>query len=534
MIKKLAKEVKKLFLYSLCASIVLITVYLVIGFIIQFYSIEANKYEIINNELLINNVEKTIISGKINDLITDALYISDSLHLMDIDDDNYTGIKNQWLAFANRKEVYEQIRFIDPYGNEIIRVNYTTDEVVPIPKDDIQYQIDKECVDNAITLKKGEVFISKLNTGMEEESDEERPRVVPALLVATPYYNQEGDLEGVIVLDYTVADMVNQVKYIGSTSYGNLYLLNLNDELSYNVDIGNESRYKGRIADRFEQEFADEWESMKKADNSFMITENGFFSWANILTSEEFELENAGNAVVLDDTEWYIVSHISTDSFEGKIFSLNFWERIRYLLMNYKVDFIFIIVIAFIFGIQMTLSKIKKDKIKYFSEYDTLTDVYNRRAVFEKLSKLYKNSGKEKGTLSVCFIDINGLKEVNDYLGHDTGDELILTIVNCIKKNTRETDLISRLGGDEFLIIFSNMDAEEAEKIWMRISTEFEKINENENRKYIISASHGIEERSIESDESISTIIDRADEKMYHEKRSLKNDIRVIRDWPME
>jgi diguanylate cyclase (GGDEF)-like protein len=179
----------------------------------------------------------------------------------------------------------------------------------------------------------------------------------------------------------------------------------------------------------------------------------------------------------------------------------------------------------------MTLYKIKKDKIKHFSEYDALTEVFNRRVAFERLNKLYKELMKVQGKLSVCFIDINGLKEVNDYLGHDSGNELILSIVECIKKNTRDTDLIARLGGDEFLIIFNNMSAEDAEKVWTRISAEFDRINEEQNRKYVISASHGIEEFNIDTNKSIDVVVNQADEKMYREKRRIKKDeTKIIRD----
>lgn len=545
MFKKIVKEFRKLILYSLAASAVLITAYLIIIFMIQFYSIEASKYEIINNELLINEVEKSIISSKVSDLVSDVLFISDTINMNQNGDGNNTGVKEQWLAFAEHKKIYEKIRLIDPEGKELINIYYYGNQVELMPEDNEIDRITQECVDKALELKKGEVYITRLNTEMIEKEIEEYveedigaipegkvERQVPALMVATPHYNQSHMLEGVIILNYSVQDLIEQVKNIGLTSCGNLYLLNLNDEYSDNVDIGNEARFKGKVIDTYEQEYADEWESMQKVEDAYMITEDGFFSWGNILTSEEFKKENPDNEVIFEDKEWYIVSHISTDSSEGQVFSINFWERIQYLFGYHKIDFIFIIFIAIIFGVQLTLSKIKKDKIKYFSEYDTLTDVYNRRAVFERLSKLYKDVDGEKEVFSICFIDINGLKEVNDNLGHDAGDELILTIVGCIKKNTRDTDLIARLGGDEFLIIFNNMEAVDAERVWMRISGEFDKINRSEDRKYVISASHGIEEFHIDSDVKIEEIINQADEKMYYEKRNMKNDIKVIREWP--
>ena len=160
-----------------------------------------------------------------------------------------------------------------------------------------------------------------------------------------------------------------------------------------------------------------------------------------------------------------------------------------------------------------------------------MTGIYNRRTGFEKLTQLYKNSEKNNGENSVCFIDINGLKDVNDYLGHDVGDELIVTITNSIKDKIRENDFVARLGGDEFLIIFEGLDENGAEAVWQRIVADFEAINETEKRRYLISASHGIESFSGTSNEYIDTIINHADEKMYREKKIIKKNLKIIREY---
>lgn len=205
------------------------------------------------------------------------------------------------------------------------------------------------------------------------------------------------------------------------------------------------------------------------------------------------------------------------------------YSNIVYKVKNDKYIFFFIFIVALSFAIVVTLNKMSKEKIKYFSEYDAMTGVLNRRAGFELLNKIYRDFMKDKGKVSICFSDINGLKEVNDNLGHEVGDELILTIVDQIKKNIRESDFIIRLGGDEFLIIFVGSDIVQSESIWNRIHDDFRKINEMENRKYIISASHGIEEFKFNSDEYIDEIINLADEKMYNEKRIIKKDFKAIK-----
>lgn len=154
-------------------------------------------------------------------------------------------------------------------------------------------------------------------------------------------------------------------------------------------------------------------------------------------------------------------------------------------------------------------------KMKYIADHDGLTEVYNRRAGIEKLEKLLSKNNQ----FSICFVDIDGLKEVNDILGHEEGDELILTVANTMKKILREEDLIIRFGGDEFIIVLLESDIEIAENVWEKITDVFERINETENRKYILSVSHGIVESNIIDEGIIDNIIKIADKKMYEEKR---------------
>jgi len=140
----------------------------------------------------------------------------------------------------------------------------------------------------------------------------------------------------------------------------------------------------------------------------------------------------------------------------------------------------------------------KKDEISimasYIDElvYDSLTKVYNRRSGIPKLSKMLDGIDSINVTMSLCYVDIDGLKQVNDALGHKYGDDLILTVIGVIKRLIREDDFVIRLGGDEFLIVFKNADINVAKNIWNRISEAYCEINKSLEKPYIISVSHGI------------------------------------------
>ena len=89
-----------------------------------------------------------------------------------------------------------------------------------------------------------------------------------------------------------------------------------------------------------------------------------------------------------------------------------------------------------------------------YANYDQMTGLLNRRAYAEKIDRLAEQMPFE---CCVVMADINGLKEMNDTRGHEAGDELIIGTAECLKQSFRETDLIYRIGGDEFCVIMSSM-----------------------------------------------------------------------------
>ncbi len=87
--------------------------------------------------------------------------------------------------------------------------------------------------------------------------------------------------------------------------------------------------------------------------------------------------------------------------------------------------------------------------------HDPLTDLPNRRYFLEYLEKAIEQATTDNTSLCLLFIDLDNFKTVNDTLGHDAGDALLLNVASHLKKNTRDRDMVSRLGGDEFAVILN-------------------------------------------------------------------------------
>ncbi|WHH61347.1 diguanylate cyclase [Petroclostridium sp. X23] len=118
----------------------------------------------------------------------------------------------------------------------------------------------------------------------------------------------------------------------------------------------------------------------------------------------------------------------------------------------------------------ITERKQKEAEIQFLSCRDTLTGLHNRRCFEDSRNKI---DTPDNLPLSVIFADINGLKMTNDIFGHAYGDELIKKSAEILVSSCRENDIVSRVGGDEFIILLPNTNGENAEKVVSRIKSEF-------------------------------------------------------------
>lgn len=114
--------------------------------------------------------------------------------------------------------------------------------------------------------------------------------------------------------------------------------------------------------------------------------------------------------------------------------------------------------------------------LKERAETDSLTGLYNRRYLQRSMEQEKTNLEKYGINHSVVVIDVNGLKYVNDKYGHEAGDNLITFVALNLNKSTRETDIVARTGGDEFVILLTNTDSKGAQKFMQRFCNVFNKL----------------------------------------------------------
>lgn len=165
--------------------------------------------------------------------------------------------------------------------------------------------------------------------------------------------------------------------------------------------------------------------------------------------------------------------------------------------------------------IDITDQKKREDEIRYLNYHDVLTSLYNRRFFEEEKIRLDQEIYMP---LSVIIGDINGLKLINDSLGHAEGDKLIVAMANILNNCCRKSDILSRTGGDEFSILMPNTSNEEAYKIIKSIGLACEEYKrKTKNDPYHTSISLGCATKT-DVHENLNGVINTAEEYMYRYK----------------
>nr|MBC8237758.1 GGDEF domain-containing protein [Candidatus Sulfurimonas ponti] len=165
--------------------------------------------------------------------------------------------------------------------------------------------------------------------------------------------------------------------------------------------------------------------------------------------------------------------------------------------------------------------------LENLANYDMLTMLPNRRNFKDKFEHFLLLSKRNKQALSLLYMDLDNFKKINDNFGHKTGDEILKSFADILQENVRKTDIYARWGGEEFLLAFVDTPIEEAVHIANKIRKTVEnsvRMQELIHRSCTISA--GLTQCNDE--DTIDSVITRADKAMYNAKEGGKNKVCVL------
>ena len=171
----------------------------------------------------------------------------------------------------------------------------------------------------------------------------------------------------------------------------------------------------------------------------------------------------------------------------------------------------------------ITLQKQQEEKIIHQANYDSLTDLPNRFLTLDRLSQIIKEAQRNKQKAAVLFLDLDDFKKINDSMSHEVGDKLLVKAAKRLKDTVRIDDTVSRLGGDEFIILLGNLrNEEEVYPVAEKLLNCFREVFLLDGRELILTASIGIAIYPNDGDNP-AELLRNADTAMYQSKEQGRN-----------
>lgn len=157
-------------------------------------------------------------------------------------------------------------------------------------------------------------------------------------------------------------------------------------------------------------------------------------------------------------------------------------------------------------------------EVRQLSLTDELTGLHNRRGFFVLAEQQLKIAQRTQTLCCLLFVDIDGLKQINDACGHETGDRLIADAAQALKQTFRDSDIVARLGGDEFVVLIPAC-LDKTDDFSMRLQMSIDRFNQMSDRPYQLSMSVGVYYCTATEDASLEHFLTQADKLMYTHKR---------------
>jgi diguanylate cyclase (GGDEF)-like protein len=157
------------------------------------------------------------------------------------------------------------------------------------------------------------------------------------------------------------------------------------------------------------------------------------------------------------------------------------------------------------------------EQLDHLAHQDSLIDLPNRRGFLRELDRIIARAGRYDAKAALLFVDVDGLKAINDSFGHRAGDEALIQVAGLLSSGVRKSDMVARIGGDEFGILLENADEASAHETASRLidliaGCEF--VHDGDELPLSVAIGVGL----IEPTDSAATVMARADEEMYRRK----------------
>ncbi len=334
-------------------------------------------------------LKQNSLKNHLSNIITDIFYLAShyDLHdfLIDGNNESKKRVQNEFLLTSKIRQYYDQIRFINNKGMEIIRVNYNNGSPEIVPEDKLQFKGDRYYVKKSLKINSGQVYASPFDLNIENGVIEQP--IKPIIRLGMPVFDKSGVKKGVIIINYRgellLSTLVNNNRGSNNKSVTPPTWL-LNSDGFWLKGSSPETEwsfmYPDRINSSFKNSYSEEWKIISEKEDGQFHNSKGIFTFSTIYPFIN-NLEINGNDIMTIHTSnyyWKIVSFVPSSTIHKSILS-KLW---KYFLI------FFIIIALTIPGIFI----ISKEQLQALKSEQNLKNMLEKRNLFQKsLLKIYQS-----------------------------------------------------------------------------------------------------------------------------------------------
>jgi len=433
----------------------------------------------------------------------------------------------EYLALARNTRDYDQIRFLNEQGQEVIRINDNGGSPSIVPDSGLQDKANRYYFRETLALEPGRIYVSPLDLNIEHGIIEKPYK--PMIRVGTPVMDAAGEKRGIVLINVMAQRMLDQVRATGIVSVGQPMMLNNAGYwlVTPNPPPGWGFMFAERSDERMAVRYPQVWARINQEASGAVYTTNGLFTFENYypLAGLRDCFERRGpptTAPLQQGYRWILISHVSQALING-------WRQDA-ILQALIIGILVLVLLAISTWTWLILAAQRRRyraNLEALARFDQLTGLANRITFEERLAQEAERAKRHQRRFALLFMDLDGFKAINDRHGHRAGDQVLIDVAQALKTHCRASDLAARQGGDEFVVLLAEVDnLDAARKVAEKLRAQIEALSWNEMR---VGASSGLALWPDDSDDP-ETLIRLADDAMYQAKRAGKNRIHLARD----
>ncbi|WP_373498053.1 diguanylate cyclase domain-containing protein [Desulfococcus sp.] len=529
---------KKVFLYFI--AIFLFFGLMIAGSVGMLHTRESREYleRVAIAESVNITFQREMIASRLDAVVSDLMFLSRQNELRHLIDGNGFAetfkrwMSNEYLAFCLEKRVYDQIRYIDADGMEVVRVNFNAGRPYAVRDEELQRKADRYYFYDTLVLGPDEIFVSPFDLNVENGEIESPPK--PMIRFGIPVFDSGGKKQGIVILNYLGETLIAAIRDMAGSARGRVMLVNGDGYWLSGPDPEDEWGFMipAREDRKFSSRYPEAWREIAASDRCQVYTPAGLFTAATIYPLKKEAASALGPnraygdsilAVRDDEYYWKIVSHVPWETLDSGTRGI----RTRHFVLA-----LLLLPLAAISSwfIAQAVVRRKLDQVELYrsAHYDRLTGLPNRALFLDRLDQAIRDARRYGRRFGLMFIDLDGFKSVNDTLGHDAGDEVLVQVAGRLNHCLRDSDTVARMGGDEFTAILPAVDSPvSAHRVAKKIIEALNQPFHVSGHAPQVGASIGISLYPEDGTE-LDILLKKADKAMYQAKKDGKNDYRFF------